>query len=318
MNSAKSILKIVLNSIIIAALSYGLYYFVFNIWLASYTNHGESVEVPDLSSMTIQQATQTLDELGLTYEVDSVNFDPKKKPYSIIDFFPNSLSKVKEGRRIFIKANPKTYRPVELPDLIGKSKRLALTQLDISGLRVGNIIYEPDLAKDAVLKIVYNGQIVKPGTVLPRFAIVDLVLGRGMLTGVSTPNLVGLDLESAKTMIKENFFELGQIKFIGNSKDTIGARVVYQFPFNNEPYDQGQPIDIWLSNKSMSEIKDHLKMLDREYKKFDEDTIQGDQYLKQINKNNPVTNYEERVIEETTTTVRPEAPKVVEEGIIIE
>ncbi len=318
MNSAKSILKIVLNSIIIAALSYGLYYFVFNIWLASYTNHGESVEVPDLSSMTIQQATQTLDDLGLTYEVDSVNFDPKKKPYSIIDFFPNSASKVKEGRRIFIKANPKTYRPVELPDLIGKSKRLALTQLDISGLRVGNIIYEPDLAKDAVLKIVYNGQIVKPGTVLPRFAIVDLVLGRGMLTGVSTPNLVGLDLESAKNSIKENFFELGQIKFIGNSKDTIGARVVYQFPFTNEPYDQGQPIDIWLSNKSMAEIKDHLKMLDREYKKFDEDTIQGDQYLKQINKNNPTINVEERVIEETTTTVRPEAPKVVEEGIIIE
>lgn len=317
MNSAKSILKIVLNTIIITALSYGLYYFVFNIWLASYTNHGESVEVPDLSSMNIQQATQTLDELGLTYEVDSVNFDPKKKPYSIIDFFPNSNSKVKEGRRIFIKANPRTYRPVELPDLIGKSKRLALTQLDISGLRVGNIIYEPDLAKDAVLKIVYKGQIVKPGTVLPRFAVVDLVLGRGMLTGVSTPNLVGLDAESAKRMIKENFFELGQIKFIGNSKDTIGARVVYQFPFTNEPYDQGQPIDIWLSNKSMAEIKDHLKMLDREYKKFDQDTIQGDQYLKQINKNNPTPHFEERVIEETTTTVRPEAPKV-EEGIIIE
>ena len=316
MNSVKSILKVVLNAIIIAALSYGLYYFVFNIWLNSYTNHNESVEVPDLSSMSIQQATQVLDDLGLTYEVDSVNFDPKMKPYSIIDFFPNSLSKVKEGRRIFIKANPRTYRPVELPDLIGKSKRLALTQLDISGLKVGNIIYEPDLAKDAVLKIIYKGQIVKPGTVLPRFAIVDLVLGRGMLTGVRTPNLVGLDVTSAKDIIKQNFFELGQIKFIGNSNDTIGARVVYQFPFSGDAYDQGQPIDIWLSNKTMNEIKDHLKMLDREYKKFDEDTIKGTQYLDMLNKNNPQPKVEDIKVETTPTT--PQAPKVLNEEIIIQ
>lgn len=316
MNSVKSILKVVLNAIIVAALSYGLYYFVFNIWLSSYTNHGESVEVPDLSNMSIQQATQTLDELGLTYEVDSVNFDPKMKPYSIIDFYPNSLSKVKEGRRIFIKANPKTYRPVELPDLIGKSKRLAFTQLDISGLKIGNIIYEPDLAKDAVLKILYKGQIIKPGTVLPRFAVVDLVLGRGMLTGVSTPNLLGLDMNSAKEIIKQNFFELGQVKYIGSTQDTIGARVVYQFPFSGDAYDQGQPIDVWLSNKSMNEIRNQLKMLDREYKKFDEDTIQGNQYLDMLNKNNPTPQVEEIKVE--TRPTAPQAPKIVEEEIILE
>jgi len=313
MNQAKSILKVVLNAIIIVALSYGLYYFVFSIWLNSYTNHNESVEVPDLSSMNIQQATQILDDLGLTYEVDSVNYDPKKPSYSIIDYFPNSNSKVKEGRRIFIKANPKTYRPVELPDLIGKSKRLAFTQLDISGLKIGNIIYEPDLAKDAVLKIIYNGKILKAGDILPRFATVDLVLGRGMLTGVRTPNLVGLDLSGAKRIIKENFFEIGQIKYIGSSQDTIGARVVYQFPFNGDAYDQGQPIDIWLSNKTMSELKDQIKMLDREYKKFDEDTIQGSKYLDLLNKNNPQPK-EEINVEQSA----PQSPKVVEEEIIIE
>lgn len=316
MNSAKSILKVVLNTIAIIALSYGAYYFVFNIWLDSYTNHNESVEVPDLASMSIQQATQVLDDLGLTYEVDSVNFDPKMKPYSIIDYFPNSNSKVKEGRRIFIKANPKTYRPVELPDLIGKSKRLAFTQLDISGLKIGNIIYEPDLAKDAVLKIIYNGKVLKAGDVLPRFAVVDLVLGRGMLTGVRTPNLVGLDLTSAKAAIKDNFFELGQLKYIGSSQDTVGARVVYQFPFNGDAYDQGQPIDLWLSNKSMSEIKDQLKMLDREYKKFDEDTIQGSRYLDILNKNNPQPKVEEQRVETAPQT--QQAPKVVQEEIIIE
>ena len=306
-----------LNAVAAIALLYGSYYFVFNVWLDSYTNHNESVEVPDLANMSVQQATQVLDDLGLTYEVDSVNFDPKMKPYSIIDYFPNAMSKVKEGRRIFIKANPRTYRPVELPDLIGKSKRLAFTQLDISGLKIGKIIYEPDLAKDAVLKILYNGKILKPGDILPRFAVVDLVLGRGMLTGVRTPNLVGLDLTSAKKSIKDNFFELGQIKFIGSSHDTINARVVYQFPFSGDSYDQGQPIDIWLSNKPMSEIKDQLKLLDREYKKFDEDTIQGSRYLEMINKNNPTPKPIETSKEEQTTPAN-QAPKVVQEEIIIE
>jgi len=316
MNSVKSLLKVGLNAIIAAALLYGSYYFVFNIWLNSYTNHNESVEVPDLKTMSINDATAVLEDLGLTYEVDSVNFDPKLKPYAIIDYYPNALSKVKEGRRIFIKANPKTYRPVELPDLIGKSKRLAFTQLDISGLKIGNIIYEPDLAKDAVLKILYQGKLVKAGDVLPRFAVVDLVLGRGMLTGVRTPSLVGLDLTSAKKTIKDNFFELGQIKFIGSSQDTINSRIVYQFPFSGDAYDQGQPIDIWLSSKSMSEIKDQLKLLDREYKKFDEDTIQGSQYLEQINKNNPTTAPVEST--EPTAPTTPQAPKVVQEEIIIE
>ena len=231
MKGVKSIIQVLLNVAIVIALSFGLYHFIFNVWLDSYTNHNEFVEVPDLSKMNITDATAKLEELGLTYEVDSSRFDPNTKPFAIMDFYPAAESRVKEGRRIFIKSNPKTYRPVELPDLVGKSKRLAFTQLEISGLKIGKIIYEPDLAKDAVLKILYNGKIVKAGEQLPRFATVDLVLGRGMLSGVRMPNLVNLTLTEAKKSIKDNFFEIGQIKFIGASHDTINARVVYQFPF---------------------------------------------------------------------------------------
>lgn len=278
MRGVKSISQILLNVVIVIALSYGLYHFIFNVWLDSYTNHGEFVDVPDLSKMNVTDATAKLEELGLTYEVDSSRFDPNTKPFAIMDFYPAAQSKVKEGRRIFIKSNPKTYRPVELPDLIGKSKRLAFTQLGISGLKIGNIIYEPDLAKDAVLKILYNGKIIKAGEQLPRFATVDLVLGRGMLAGVRMPNLVNMTLSEAKQSIKDNFFEIGQIKFIGGSNDTINARVVYQFPFATDTYDQGQPIDIWLSTEPREKIRTQLKELDVQYKNFGEDTISGSQY----------------------------------------
>ena len=321
MKGVKSIIQVLLNVAIVIALSFGLYHFIFNVWLDSYTNHNEFVEVPDLSKMNITDATAKLEELGLTYEVDSSRFDPNTKPFAIMDFYPAAESRVKEGRRIFIKSNPKTYRPVELPDLVGKSKRLAFTQLEISGLKIGKIIYEPDLAKDAVLKILYNGKIVKAGEQLPRFATVDLVLGRGMLSGVRMPNLVNLTLTEAKKSIKDNFFEIGQIKFIGASHDTINARVVYQFPFATDTYDQGQPIDIWLSTEPRDKIRTQLKELDIQYKNFGEDTISGSQYKDIITQKaeeqiKDLQNQQQQNNQPTEQQKPTEAPKAPEEVII--
>ncbi|WP_291122069.1 PASTA domain-containing protein [Empedobacter sp. UBA7620] len=318
MKGVKSIIQVLLNVAIVIALSFGLYHFIFNIWLDSYTNHNEFVEVPDLSKMNITDATAKLEELGLTYEVDSSRFDPNTKPFAIMDFYPAAESRVKEGRRIFIKSNPKTYRPVELPDLVGKSKRLAFTQLEISGLKIGKIIYEPDLAKDAVLKILYNGKIVKAGEQLPRFATVDLVLGRGMLSGVRMPNLVNLTLTEAKKSIKDNFFEIGQIKFIGASHDTINARVVYQFPFATDTYDQGQPIDIWLSTEPRDKIRTQLKELDIQYKNFGEDTISGSQYRDIITQKaeQQIKDMQQQNNQPTEQQKPTEAPKAPEEVII--
>ena len=321
MKGVKSIIQVLLNVAIVIALSFGLYHFIFNVWLDSYTNHNEFVEVPDLSKMNITDATAKLEELGLTYEVDSSRFDPNTKPFAIMDFYPAAESRVKEGRRIFIKSNPKTYRPVELPDLVGKSKRLAFTQLEISGLKIGKIIYEPDLAKDAVLKILYNGKIVKAGEQLPRFATVDLVLGRGMLSGVRMPNLVNLTLTEAKKSIKDNFFEIGQIKFIGASHDTINARVVYQFPFATDTYDQGQPIDIWLSTEPRDKIRTQLKELDIQYKNFGEDTISGSQYKDIITQKaeeqiKDLQNQQQQNNQPTEQQKPTETPKAPEEVII--
>ena len=318
MKGVKSIIQVLLNVVIVLALSYGLYHFIFNVWLDSYTNHNEFVEVPDLSKMKINEATAKLEELGLTYEVDSSRFDPNTKPFAIMDFYPTAQSRVKEGRRIFIKSNPRTYRPVDLPDLIGKSKRLALTQLEISGLKIGKIIYEPDLAKDAVLKILYNGKIVKAGEQLPRFATVDLVLGRGMLSGVRMPNLLNFTLTEAKKSIKDNFFEIGQIKFIGSSTDTINARVVYQFPFATDTYDQGQPIDIWLSIEPREKIRAQLKELDVQYKNFGEDTISGSQYKDIVTQKaeEQIKDLQQQTAPTTEQKPTTEAPKTAEEVII--
>ncbi|MBV7440894.1 PASTA domain-containing protein [Weeksellaceae bacterium TAE3-ERU29] len=286
--------KLWLNILIGAIIIVGLWFFSFN-WLNSFTNHNVEVKVPDLSKMNIQQAMAELENLGLEYSVDSVRFSEDYKPYAVLDYYPIAGSAVKPGRKIFIKSNPRTWQPVELPNLIDKSKRLAFTQLTMRHFVVGDTIYVKDPAKDAVLKVLYNGQEVAAGTLLPRGSRVDLVLGKGFDLDVSVPNLVGLTLDEARATIAENFFELGNINFLGASKDTLSATVVYQDPPFGDIYDQGLPISVWLSTDMVSNLSKQIDSLDivfrRKMKK--EDSL----YYKSIqkSKNIDISNLPEEI-----------------------
>lgn len=274
-----------------ALLCFGLYHFIFKVWLDSYTNHNEEIEIPDLSKMPIQQAVKTLDSLELTYEIDSVRHDSTKPVYAVLEFYPAKGFKVKEGRRVFIKSNPKGWRPVALPDIIGKSKRLAFTQLKLAGLEVGDTIYEPDIAKDAVLRVMFQGKQITKNTELPRFAKVDLVLGKGLEYGVNMPGLVGMTLDQARSSIMANRFEVGRISFEGAVADSALLRVYYQYPLPGDNYDQGLPVDLWVSAKDPKDLKNLVKDLDLQYRNFSEnDSIAAAKYAEELGGKNSNSN----------------------------
>lgn len=237
------------------------YFFTFK-WLNDYTYHNIEVEVPDLSEMKIQEAMAKLDEMNLHYTIDSVKFTEDVEPFTVIDFYPAAGSQVKPGRKIFIKSNPSDYPPVELPNLIDKSKRMAFTQLAMRNLVVGDTIYEEDPARDAVLRVLYNNKVIQAGTSLPRGAKVDLVLGRGFSVDVNVPDLLGLSFQEAKRMLKERFFNLGNVTFLGESNDTILSSVVYQDPPPTDLYDEGLPVSIWLSDKNRGELRSKIDSMD--------------------------------------------------------
>src|SRR5690606_41441674 len=228
---------------------FGLYHFIFKVWLSTYTNHNQEIEIPDLSAMNINQAMKTLDSLELTYEIDSVQFDSTKIPLAVLEFYPAKGFRVKEGRKIFIKSNPKGWRPTTLPDIVGKSKRMAFTQLKLSGLEVGDTLYEPDMAKDAVLRVMFQGKQMSKDTELPRFTKVDLVLGKGLEYGVDMANLIGMTLEQGRSSVMANRFEIGRLNVEGAVTDSSLLRIFYQYPLPGDNYDQGLPVDLWVSEK---------------------------------------------------------------------
>lgn len=283
---------------------FGLYHFIFKVWLNTYTNHDEEIEIPDLSVMNIQEAMKTLDSLDLTYEIDSVKFDSAKAPLAVLDFYPQKGFRVKEGRKIFIKSNPKGWRSTSLPDIIGKSKRLAFTQLKLAGLEVGDTIYEPDIAKDAVLRVMFQGKQISKDAALPRFTKVDLVLGKGLEYGIDMANLIGMTLEQGRSSIEANRFEVGRINVDGIVSDSALLRIYYQYPLPGDNYDQGLPVDLWVSEKDPKDLQSVVRVLDKQYRNFENDSIAAAQYADDLR-------LKEKSVEQSTSDAgTPQAPPV--------
>lgn len=157
-----------------------LFLVVFVKFLDFSTNHGEEIKVPDLSKMKLEIAEEKLDEEGLeVFLLDTVEFKPEFPPYTIVEQDPIAGSKVKDGRKIYVKLNAGGYAMVTFPDLKNKTFRQATNALRALGLVEGELKYVPDLAKDIVLEVSYNGRPVKAGDKLMKNSKIDFVLGDG-------------------------------------------------------------------------------------------------------------------------------------------
>lgn len=160
----------------------GIAYLFFH-WITFTTNHGQEITVPDLSKMSAEQAEEKLASIDLDYIIlDTVDFRPDFPKLSIVEQEPRAGSKVKEGRKIYIKINADKYTMVAVPDLIEKTYRQAVPTLEAVGLLEGTITYKPYLGKDMVLEMRMNGKKLKPGEKVLKSSKIDLVLGDGKVT----------------------------------------------------------------------------------------------------------------------------------------
>ena len=157
--------------------------YLFMHWLTFTTDHGHEIAVPNLSKLTEEQVEEKLDELDLDYELlDSVDFRGDYPKYSVVEQDPMPGTKVKVGRKVYIKINSSGFSSVRIPDLIEKTYREAVPTLKALGLEAGTITYVPNLGKDMVLEMRYKGRNVKPGDRVLKASKIDLVLGDGKET----------------------------------------------------------------------------------------------------------------------------------------
>ena len=154
--------------------------YLFFHWITFTTHHGQEIAVPDLSKLSAEQAEEKLAALDLDYIIlDTVDFRPDAPKLTVVEQEPKAGSKVKEGRKIYLKINASKYTMVSVPDLIEKTYRQAIPTLEAVGLKEGTISYRPYLGKDMVLEMRMNGKKLKSGDKVLKSSKIDLVLGDG-------------------------------------------------------------------------------------------------------------------------------------------
>ncbi|MDO4224846.1 MAG: PASTA domain-containing protein [Bergeyella zoohelcum] len=293
--------KVLVNLLIAIGLLVGLVWLTFR-WLEVHTNHGKEIPVPNVVDMSVHKAIEILDDAGLQYEVDSFKYDPKYKPLQVLQIYPSAGARVKGGRAIILKVNPKTWAKVQVPDIVDRYKGLAFRQLESVGLKVGDTIYEPSIQRDAVIRMQLNGNVIQPGVLVPRFTAIDLVIGTGPKRNVTVPNLVGLTVQEAKAVIENNLFEVGLVEYEDGKGDDTDI-IYYQDPASGSLRDQGMQIDLWASKKTPAELMNKIEELNSIYRMKIDTTL-------------PPIRYEEVRIEETENTPPPPPKKIVEKPVV--
>ena len=202
--------------------------------LGAYTRHGSGIPVPQLKGLSVEKAMALLQDQGFQYKIDSV-YVLDKPPGAVVEQDPDAGTNVKENRTIYLTVVTRLAPPVALPDLEPYTYREAVAIIANYGLKVGDTTYRSDIARDRVLEVRFGGQIIKPGTNLPKGSKLDLVLGNGEgASEVDIPDLVNQDIDAAKFAIKGAGLTLGIVTYQGSVTDSTALVVIAQSPMKTD------------------------------------------------------------------------------------
>lgn len=235
--------------------------FLFFTSLSWITGSGHEVKVPSVVGQNADAAKKILEDKGFDVVIqDSVYVDSVAK-LAVTRQLPEADANVKSGRTIYLTINRSIPPQVEMPNFAGFSVKSAELYLQSLGLKMGEISYEPDIARNAVLKQLYNGQPIAPGTRIPIGSVISFVLGSGEGGGViKVPDLVGMTLGEARSYLSTLGIVIGAVTGMEEIKDSASSFVVRQLPsVLSDSLDasglrvpnkikQGQFIDVFIGN----------------------------------------------------------------------
>jgi eukaryotic-like serine/threonine-protein kinase len=245
-NTLGDVIKhIAVISIIIALMLFTFFF----VYLPATTNHGETITVPKVEGMKLNEIESFLEEHSLQYFVSDSSYSSEKEPFMVTKQDPQPGAKVKENRKIYITYNMKTAPMIKMPKLVDLSLKNAQMILKTSDLQVGKIEYVPDLAQNSVLKQLVNGKEIAAGAPIPKGSAVDLVVGDGLGNAeFQVPNVVGMPADEATTLLVGAGLQMGSIQYIAAPNGEAEGTVVRQRPIASPgaKIRVGELVDIWV------------------------------------------------------------------------
>jgi beta-lactam-binding protein with PASTA domain len=233
----------------------------FYIYLPSITNHGESITVPDLKGMSVEELEVFLKDHDLRYTVNDSAYSSEFPPLVVLRQFPQSGSQVKINRVIYVSLNRVTPPTLPLPDLVDRSLINAEVVLKSIELKRGRILYVPSPFRNLVKEMRYEGKEIKAGTRITKGAIIDLVIGDGNGPADFTiGNLIGDTYETARFKLMGWNLHLGNVQIpIGVDTTGIEPFVYKQSPAKGDSVRVGDPVDLWIGPKGYIEPEEETE-----------------------------------------------------------
>lgn len=222
----------------------------FFLYLPWRTNHGNSVTIPDLKGMTVEEVEDILDSKDLDYEISDSTFVIGAKPLTVYSQYPKANSNVKEGRKVYITIISDKAPMVSIPDIVGRSIESGKNQLISVGLVPDKPEYVPAIEENTILKIKANGSEIQPGSKLPKGTKVTLVVGDGYGNQqVEVPNLTGMPLDEAEMLISGSGLNIGTIIY-EDALEAVPGTITKQKPAAGNNLKQGDVVDIWVAGSA--------------------------------------------------------------------
>ena len=145
-----------------------------------YTHHGESVVVPNIEKMQLDDAKDKLESIGLQVTVNDSGYDAKLPPDCILAQNPKSGKRVKGGYVVYVTVNAAHPPMLTIPDVIDNGSWREVRSMMLSA---GFNMVEPEYIpgeKDWIYSIKANGRQAKYGDRVSVSDKIQLVIGNGL------------------------------------------------------------------------------------------------------------------------------------------
>lgn len=203
-----------------------------------YTGRGAYILIPQLDGLNGDSLVKHSDPNFLQYVVIDSVYDAKGKSGAVNRQHPLVGAKVKKGRKVYLTIVAKGREYVPMPNLVDLSIRRAIDLVQQSRLKVNQLIYVDNFARNAVLTQLIRQDTVPPDSLVLIGTPINLVIGNGHNpSGVVPPFLIGKTAADARNIILKSGFNFGGADTVsGSLKEDL--RVFEQYP----PYNKKEGI----------------------------------------------------------------------------
>lgn len=173
-----------------------------------FTHHGREIKVADICGFKVEQLHPYTEEFGFRFVVRDSIYQPNVEPGTILLQSPLPGSIVKRKRTFYVVVAASQPPSEQMPNLIDLSQRQAEALLETYGMKVGRVTLVDWEVKGSVVRQLYGGVPIAPGSSICKGSVIDLEVGNGKAKWRSSRNItdeVSQDDVSQDELFDEDF-----------------------------------------------------------------------------------------------------------------